>query len=260
MAGRVVLRQKSQVLAGQDQQGRAVHAVGEHGQALDGRGGRHFRQRMARPDPVEPADIFASQCADLAEQRMRGRAISDLGFREQREIIDAGQAMPEVTDGQVDMAVDDFFFQQRRRQFGEVEVQPLVPRPQTGNGLADFPVRHRIDLPQQADVDAARDFSVDVLHLDPETFGRRQQASGRVDELSAFGRYRKPAAPALAQTETDPGFQRRQLRADRGLRGVEGGLRRRDAARFDDGQKYPDQTQIQLRYSSQHGGSRFSLT
>ncbi|MCY1439730.1 hypothetical protein D9M71_559780 [compost metagenome] len=147
MPGRVVLRQKPQVLAGQNQQGRAVHAVGEHGQAFDGGGGRHFRQRMARPDPVKPADIFPGQRANLVEQWMRGRAVGNLGFREQREIIDAGQAVPEVTDGQVDMAIDDFFFQQRRRQLGEVEVQPLVPRPQTGNGLADFPVRHRVDLP-----------------------------------------------------------------------------------------------------------------
>ncbi|MNZ78539.1 hypothetical protein D3C78_971160 [compost metagenome] len=115
-------------------------------------------------------------------------------------------------------------------------------------------------MPQQADVDAARDFAVDVLHLDPESFGRRQQASGRLDELRAFGRDGKPATSAFAQTETDPRFQRRQLRADRRLRGVEGGLRRRDAAGLDDGQKYPDQTQIQLRNSSQHGGSRFSIT
>ncbi|MNI44710.1 hypothetical protein D3C73_990980 [compost metagenome] len=81
---------------------------------------------MTGPDPVVIAHVIAGQCTHVGEQRVRRGAVGDLGFLEQGVVIDVGQAVPKVTDGQVDMAVDDFLFQQGGRQFSEVEVQPLM--------------------------------------------------------------------------------------------------------------------------------------
>ncbi|MNY63867.1 hypothetical protein D3C86_2008890 [compost metagenome] len=107
-----MLGQETQVLAREDKQRRAIHAVGQCGQAFDRGRCRHFRQGVAWPHPVVLGHLFASQIANLVEQRMRGPAVGDLGFLEQREVVDAGQAVPEITNRQIDMTVDDFLFQQ----------------------------------------------------------------------------------------------------------------------------------------------------
>ncbi|MNP59215.1 hypothetical protein D3C76_1541960 [compost metagenome] len=130
---------------------------------------------------------------------------------------------------------------------------------QAGDGQGDLLVGQRVDLAEQADVEGARQGSVDVLDLEAESLGGRQQPPCCIEELAAFLREREAGAAPMAEAKPQPGLQRGQLRTDGRLGGVERSLRGRDSARLDDGEKDPDQADIQLGYVPQHAASDGSL-
>ena len=84
--------------------------------------------------------------------------------------------------------------------------------------------------------------------------GRDERARGGREAL-ALRRQAKAAAPAIAQLEADARFERRQLRADGRLR-AERRLGGRDAACVDDGQKDPDEPEIEIGSIREHASSR----
>ncbi|MNG12732.1 hypothetical protein D3C84_963650 [compost metagenome] len=129
---------------------------------------------------------------------MRGAAIGDLRFPEQREVVQRVEPAPEVADGEVEVTVDDLLFEEGRRQLGELEVQPLVAGPQARDGQGDLLVGQRVDLAEQTDVEGARQGAVDVLDLEAESFGGGQQSPGGLEELTALLREGEAGAAAMA--------------------------------------------------------------
>ena len=177
---------------------------------------------------------------------MAGTAIGHLPFAEQQRVFQRRGAVQEIAHRDLQLVAQQHLFQLARPAHQHRQAHGLVALAKTLYGPPHQRVVFHGCIADQADGQAADQLPVHVARLRTEAFQSLQGRASHIDEAPALGRQAKAAAPPFAQTETQPRLQCGQLTAERGLPYAKAGLRRRHAARVNDGQKHAQQPQVQI--------------
>ncbi len=241
----VVLWQVAEILAGKDQPRCGLHRV----------------DRRARPLGMKTPDVA---CAPIAprhetlaldqfhrhvirgqpEQGMAGPAVESVAFLVKRNISQSQQDLGEAADRHMYTALVQL-------------AQQLVRRAHFDR---DMDISHRACEPRQHRVERCLSIADRVVdeadreaaaHQPPQRAGAQIETIDGAEQLLRLGEDRlailcqaEPGAAALAEFHPEPGFQRRDLVADRRGADVQRRLRARKPARLDDGGKDPEQPQV----------------